>query len=137
MNTEIIDFYLEGNSRKKTCNKFNITDTKLKNILKENNIHIRNHSEQLILENIKRTKGINHFYFDELNNKNVYYLGFFGADATVRKNRNEIKIALSSMDKDFLEQLRKDINIEKKVKIRNTTNGFQCAELSFSSANIK
>ena len=52
MNTEIIDFYLEGNSRKKTCNKFNITDTKLKNILKENNIHIRNHSEQLILENI-------------------------------------------------------------------------------------
>ena len=34
MNTEIIDFYLEGNSRKKTCNKFNITDTKLKNILK-------------------------------------------------------------------------------------------------------
>lgn len=137
MNTEIIDFYLEGNSRKKTCNKFNITDTKLKNILKENNIHIRNHSEQLILENIKRTKGVNHFYFDELNNKNVYYLGFFGADATVRKNRNEIKIALSLIDKDFLEQLKKDIDIEKEIKIRNTTNGFQCAELSFSSAKIK
>ena len=41
MNTEIIDFYVRGNSRKKTCNKFNITDTKLKNILKENNVSTR------------------------------------------------------------------------------------------------
>lgn len=137
MNAEIIDFYSKGNSRKKTCDKFNITDKKLKDILKENNIYIRSHSEQLILENIRRTKGVNHFYFDELNDKNVYYLGFFGADATIRKNRNEIKIALSSTDKIFLEQLRKDIGIENEVKIRNTMNGFECVELSFSSANIK
>ena len=65
MNAEIIDFYIKGNSRKKTCNEFNISDQKLKNILKENNVYIRNHSEQLILENIKRTKGVNHFYFDK------------------------------------------------------------------------
>lgn len=137
MNTEIIDFYKDGNSRKKTCSKFNISDNKLKNILGENNIPIRTHSEQLILENIKRTKGVNHFYFDILNNENVYYLGFFCADATVRKNRNEIKIALSSLDKDFLEELRKHISIENLVKLRVSSKGFEYAELSFSSAKIK
>lgn len=137
MDTEIIDFYLKGNSRKKTCDKYKITDTKLKNILKENNIHIRTHSEQLILENIRRTKGINHFYFENLNNENCYYLGFWGADATVRKDRNEIKIALSSIDINFLEEMREKMKIESKIKIRQTTNGFECAELRFSSAKIK
>lgn len=137
MNTEIIDFYEAGNSRKKTCDKFKITDTKLKNILKDNNIKIRTHSEQLILENIKRTKGINHYYFDTLNNENTYYIGFFAADATVRKNRNEIKIGLSSIDKDFLEEIVCRMNMEKKVNLRTSSNGFECAELSFSSAKIK
>ena len=137
MNTEIIDFYLQGNSRKKTCEKYHITDTKLKELLNENEIHIRTHSEQLILENIKRTKGVNHYYFSELNKNNCYYLGFMAADATVRKNRNEIKICLSIKDKEYLENFRKDLNIENQVKIRETSNGFTCAGLTFSSAKIK
>lgn len=137
MNTKIIDFYEKGNSRKKTCNKFNITDKKLINILKENNIHIRNHGEQTIIENIKRANPINHFYFSELNYFNSYYLGFFGADATVRKNRNEIKIGLSSVDIKFLEELKDNLKSENNIHIRQTSNGFECADFCFSSAQIK
>lgn len=133
----IIDFYNLGNSQKKVCKEFKITSNELKNILKDNNIHIRTRQEQLILENIKRTKNVNHFYFNELNNTNCYYLGFLAADATVRKDRNEIKIGLSSVDKDFLEEFRKNLDIEKEVCLRTSTKGFECAELSFSSAKIK
>ena len=66
-----------------------------------NNIVIRSQKEQLVIENIKRTKQINHNYFEKLNNINCYYLGFLYADGTVRKNRNEIKICLASIDYDF------------------------------------
>lgn len=137
MNTKIVDFYKDGNSRKKTCEKFNIKDKELKELLIKNNIHIRSKKEQLIIENIKRTKNINHFYFDILNNKNVYYLGFLGADGTIRKNRNEIKIALSSIDKDFLTEFKNELQSDKEIKIRQTNNGFEYAEFTFSSLNIK
>ena len=134
---EILDFYKAGNSLSATSKHFNITVNDLKKKLTQNEIHIRSQKEQLVVENIKRTKGINHYYFDPLTQEAAYYLGFFAADCTVRKDRNEIKIGLSSVDKDFLEELRKNMSIEKKVHVYQTTNGFECAELSFSSLKIK
>lgn len=134
---DLIDFYMQGNSLNKTANIFNITPYKLKKIFQENNIVIRSQKEQLVIENIKRTKQINHNYFEELNNINCYYLGFLYADGTVRKNRNEIKICLSSIDYDFLQKFKEDLQIEKNVVIRNTSNGFEVCELSFSSLKIK
>ena len=134
---DLIDFYMQGNSLNKTSNTFNITPYKLKKIFQENNIVIRSQKEQLVIENIKRTKQINHNYFEKLNNINCYYLGFLYADGTVRKNRKEIKICLSSIDYDFLQKFKEDLQIEKNVVIRNTSNGFEVCELSFSSLKIK
>lgn len=132
-----IDFYNEGNSIKKTCKEFHSTPNTLKKLFKENGIKIRSQQEQLILENIKRTKQINHYFFTVLDEVNTYYLGFFAADATVRKDRNEIKIGLSSVDKDFLSELKARLDTEKEIKTYITNNGFECCELSFSSAQIK
>lgn len=134
---QAIDFYNEGNSIANTCRKFHSTPNTLKKLFKEKNIYIRNQKEQLILENIKRTKQIDHYFFNVLNEINTYYLGFFAADATIRKNRNEIKIGLSSVDKDFLIELKEHLKLDREIKTYITNNGFECCELIFSSLAIK
>lgn len=136
-NQKIIEFYLEGNSIAATSRKFNLTSYKVKKILKENNVSIRTRHEQAILENMKRGKAINHNYFDILTFENAYYLGFLAADGTVRPNRNEIKVGLSSIDKDFLVQFKSSLKSEREIKDYITNNGFQVSELIFSSQKIK
>lgn len=137
MLSQAIDFYNEGNSMAKTAKEFYSSPNTLKKLFKEQGIKIRGQKEQLILENIKRTKQIDHYFFNTLNQINSYYLGFFAADATVRKERNEIKIGLSSIDKDFLIELKEYLKSEKEIKTYITNNGFECCEFCFSSAQIK
>lgn len=134
---QAIDFYNEGNSMAKTAREFHSSSNTLKKLFKEQGVKIRGKKEQLILENIKRTKKIDHYFFSTLNQINSYYLGFFAADATVRKDRNEIKISLSNIDKNFLIELKEYLKSEKKVKTYITNNGFECCEFCFSSAQIK
>ena len=136
-NHEIIKFYLEGNSIAATGRKFNLTPYKTKKTLIENNIQIRTRHEQTILENMKRGKAINHNYFDVLTLENVYYLGFLAADGTVRPHRNEIKVGLSSIDKDFLIEFKNNLKSEREIKDYITANGFEVSELLFSSQKIK
>ena len=136
-NHEIIKFYLEGNSIAATGRKFNLTPYKTKKLLIENNIQIRTRHEQAILENMQRGKAINHNYFDVLTLENVYYLGFLAADGTVRPHRNEIKVGLSSIDKDFLIEFKTNLKSEREIKDYTTANGFKVSELLFSSQKIK
>lgn len=141
MNTELlfaaIDFYNEGNSLAATAKKFHSTPNTLKKLFAPYNVYIRSQGEQCIIENIRRTKKINHFYFSELDNEKSYYLGFIAADGTVRKERNEIKICLSSIDKDFLENMKNKMESEQKIKTYTTNNGFECCVFTFSSRQIK
>lgn len=139
MNTteKIIELYQKGASMASLSRKYKLSQYRIKKILKENGIQIRSRVEQLVLENIKRAKKINHYYFDELTQENVYYLGFIAADGTVRKNNNEIKIALSKIDYDFLKQFKEKIQTDCKIGEYTTSNGFECVSLAFSSVNIK
>lgn len=140
MNTtinELIEYYKQGNSINATAQKFNLTSYIIKKRLKEAGIKLRTQKEQLIIENIRRAKPINHNYFKELNLENVYYLGFLGADGCVRPNSNEIKIGLSSIDEDFLIEFKEKIQTECKIGHYTTSNGFNCVSLCFASAAIK
>ena len=134
---QAIEFYEQGNSMNKTAKTYHSTPQTLKKLFISNGVKIRNQKEQLILENMKRTKAINHNYFDKLTNENSYYLGFLGADGTVRKNRNEIKIGLSSVDLNFLEEFKEKLELERDIHNYQTNNGFNVSELLFSSAKIK
>jgi len=136
-NQEIIKLYQSGESLAACARACDSTAYKIKKILIENNIKIRSRHDQAVLENMKRGKLINHHYFDILNNENSYYLGFIAANGTVRKQRNAIKIGLSSVDKDFLEEMRQKLQSERKIKDYQTTNGFPISELTFSSLQIK
>lgn len=132
-----IDFYEQGNSMAVTARQFHSTPNTLKKLFQARGVHIRDQRESLILENKKRAKPINHNYFSTLTQENAYYLGFLAADGTVRKDRNEIKVGLSSVDKDFLVEFKDKLQAERDIHVYSTNNGFECAELVFTSAQIK
>lgn len=136
-NQEIIRLYKEGKSLNTLSLKSGLSTYKIKKILTENNIHIRTRSEQTVFTNMERGKKINHNYFDTLNNENCYYLGFLAADGCVRPNRNEIKIGLSSIDREWLEEFREKLQSERTIKDYITSKGFAVSELLFSSLKIK
>lgn len=136
-NQEIIQLYEEGKSLNTLSLKSGLSTYKIKKILTENNIHIRTRSEQTVFTNMERGKKINHNYFDILNNENCYYLGFLAADGCVRPNRNEIKIGLSSIDREWLEEFREKLQSERTIKDYITSKGFAVSELLFSSLKIK
>lgn len=75
-------------------------------------------------------------YFDEQNPRMAYILGFLAADGTVRKDSNEIKLGLSSVDEDFLKELQKEVG-GRPVKTYETQKGFLVSSWAFTSAHIK
>lgn len=136
---KIIDYYCNFQyGQQKTAKLCGVTITQVRKTLLENHIKIRNFSEAAALSNQNRRKyNVNDYYFDKENSNTAYYLGFLAADGTVSKDGNQVKIGLSSVDKDFLEQMRKNLSIEKEIFTYETSNGFEVSELRFTSARIK
>ncbi|MEG0775628.1 LAGLIDADG family homing endonuclease [Clostridium sp.] len=138
MNNQIIsNYYSEGNSLKHTANKFNISIYKVKQALRETETRVRTRQEQTVLINMSRSKSVDQNFFDVINSKSAYYLGFLAADGTVSSSRNSIKIGLSSVDREWLEKYRRDLVIEREVLDYQTQQGFNVSEVCFSSAKIK
>ncbi len=140
MNTNeqsLVEYYVDGNSLKACEREFGISTYKIKKLLHSSNIKIRNRSEQLIIENIRRTKGVNHNYFNTLDIENSYLLGFLAGDGYIHPTRNLIKIGLSAIDEDFIYTIKEKLNIEREPTAYQTNKGFDVIELSFSSVVIK
>ena len=136
-NQEIIKAYEDGASLASLSRQTGLSTYKIKKILQNNSIKIRTRFEQTIFTNMSRGKQINHNYFDELNNEKVYYLGFLVEDGCVRTNRNEIKIGLSAIDREWLEEFKLKLNSEREIEDYITGKGFAVSELKFSSLKIK
>ncbi len=136
-NQEIIKAYEDGASLASLSRKTGLSTYKIKKILQNNSIKIRTRFEQTVFTNMQRGKKINHNYFDVLNNEKAYYLGFLAADGCVRPNRNEIKIGLSSIDREWLEEFKLKLDSEREIEDYITNKGFAVSELKFSSLKIK
>lgn len=136
-NQEIIKAYEDGASLASLSRQTGLSTYKIKKILQNNSVKIRTRFEQTIFTNMSRGKQINHNYFNKLNNEKVYYLGFLAADGCVRPNRNEIKIGLSAIDREWLEEFKLKLNSERKIEDYITSKGFAVSELKFSSLKIK
>lgn len=135
---ELIKLYNEGNSLTYLSKYYNITTSKIKNILQINNIRIRNRREQTVITNQKRQKNVNHSYFSKIDSySKAWLLGFLMADGTVRKDTNEIKIGLGLRDKEILERIKEELCLDKQIKEYETNNGFQVVELCWSSKQHK
>lgn len=135
--TVILDKYQAGTSLAKLSKELGISTYRLRKILVENNIHIRSKEEQnKYSPQNQRKYYINDNYFSELNNDNCYLLGFLAADGSIQKD-GSIKIGLSSVDKDFLEMIKKSLESNYPIREYQTKDGFNISEFVFRSEKIK
>lgn len=117
--------------------EFNLGMAATKTILKDNGVKIRTQQESAVLSNKNRAKKINHDYFKTESSNMAYVLGLLASDGTVRKNINEIKLTLNEEDSEILEQIKKELNFEGKIRHYEDSKGFKNATIAFTSAEIK
>lgn len=108
-----------------------------KKVLKKYNIPIRTHSEAAIISNKKRTYKKNENYFSNETSNMAWLLGFLASDGSIRKDRNEIKIGLSIKDKEILEKIKNELQLENNIKEYTTSEGYECCRLSWTSEQHK
>ena len=135
MNIQIlINEYNLGASMAQLSRKYNITTYKVKKILEENNIHIRNRAEQNKISNAQRASSVNNDYFSNIKTVNqAWLLGFLAADGWVEEDRNRINLELSAIDKEILEKIKEEVEIENGILERETNKGFSIVRLSWTS----
>lgn len=139
---DIIDKIIDNYVNKKyglikSGKEFSLTANKVKKILKENNIHIRNHYEANVIANKARAYDKNENYFSKENHNMAWILGFIAADGSIRKDSNSIKITLSRIDKEILEKIRKEIEITNPIKDYTTNKGFEISEFVWTCEQHK
>lgn len=135
---EIIELYKKGKSLASLSRLSNLSTYKVRQLLVNNNIKIRTQAQQNVFSNQERTKSVDEKYFNIIDTPNkAWMLGFLAADGSVSKDRNRIKIGLSTIDKEILEKIRQEMKIERAILDMETNNGYQVSELSWSSANQK
>lgn len=117
--------------------EFNLGTAATKTILKDNGVKIRTQQESAALSNKNRAKKINHDYFKTESSNMAYILGLLASDGTVRKNINEIKLTLNEEDSEILEQIKKELSFEGKIRHYEDSKGFKNATIAFTSAEIK
>ena len=134
----IYDYTVNRYGLIKTGKQNGVGDRIVRRILLESKIHIRSQSEAAIIANIQRRQfNLNDNYFSSENERMAYLLGFLASDGTIDKKNNRIKIGLSSVDKDFLIMIKKELGYEGDILDYQTSNGFNVSELTFTSQQIK
>ena len=134
----IYDYTINKHGLIKTGKNNGVGERIVRRVLLENKIHIRSQSEAAIIANIQRRQfNLNDNYFSSENERMAYLLGFLASDGTIDKKNNRIKIGLSSVDKDFLIMIKKELGYEGDILDYQTSNGFNVSELTFTSQQIK
>ena len=143
LSREEIDVIIDAYCNKKyglvkTGKLVGVNERIVRKVLIQNNIHIRSLAEANAANSINvRKYSVNDDYFDNESHNMAYILGFLSADGTVSRNGNRIKIGLSSVDRNFLELIKEELGVEKKIFDYETNNGYLVSELSFNSQKIK
>lgn len=86
---------------------------------------------------MNRSKSVNNTYFDTVNINQAWLMGFIAADGTISKDKNLIKIGLSSQDREILEKIKAELKIAREIHDSCTNNGYAVSELAWSSKNHK
>ena len=134
----VIKEYIEnGKGQKAVMALANINLNQLKVILNKNGYKLRNHHEAIIAANKNRNLLENHNYFSNETSNMAWLLGFLAADGCIEKDRNVIKLSLSTIDKEILEKIKKEIGLKSEVKDYITQAGYQVSKLQWSSEQHK
>lgn len=119
----------------KACGSTNVA--KVKEVLKKYNIPIRDFAHAATISNQNRAYKKNENYFDEPNPNMAWLLGFLASDGSISSSDNHIKLGLSKKDREILERIRQEVQIENEINEYTTTSGFEVVELRWSSKKHK
>lgn len=134
----ILTNYLDNKRGQLYCSKVaHTTVYMVKKFLREEHINIRNFSEAATVSNQNRAKSVNHDYFSNPSSNMAWMLGFLAADGCVSKSRNQIVINLSRTDRNILEIIKEEIQIENNICDYENKDGFLCSSLSWTSQKQK
>ena len=135
---KIITNYLNGMGLIASGKEFGVGYYKVRKILAENNIHIRDKHEGIQVRNIAERKyHFNENYFKNMNSNVAYIVGFLAADGTIASNSNCVKLTLAQKDAELLEKIKKELEFDGPVKYTTTSKGFDIATLEINSAVYK
>ena len=136
-NKIVIEYTERGKSINQIAKEYNLSWSKVKQILVYNNIPIIRKRNQF--QNTENTVDENIFSIIDTKDK-AYWLGFLYADGTIRTNRNEISLELQEKDFSSVQAFHKFCNnsniIRKHVVYRNNKQYTSYCS-SFSSAKVK
>lgn len=104
----------------------------LNQILKDNGIKKRTYAEAAIESNQNRALHKNKEYFSIQSCNMAWIIGFLAADGNVCKRGNEISIGLSSVDREILERIKTEIEIENPIHDFTSRAGFDYSELAWT-----
>lgn len=104
----------------------------LNQILKDNGIKKRTYAEAAVESNQNRALYKNKEYFSIQSPNMAWIVGFLAADGYVSKKRNEISIELSLVDREILERIQKEIEIENPIHDFTSRQGFDYSELTWT-----
>lgn len=135
----ILDLYVNKGKGQMYCAKVvgSTNVNKVKEVLKKRGIHIRNYSEVAVKSNINRAKNKNKNYFNEQSHNMAWILGFLASDGSISSSNNGIKLGLAKKDREILEKIKQEIEIENDINEYITTDGFEVAELRWTCAEHK
>lgn len=134
----ILKEYIElGHGQNTTMKAAKVSLEELKTCLEKNGYHLRNRHEAIMAANKGRNLLKNQDYFSHQSENMAWLLGFLAADGSIEKNRNVIKLSLSSIDKEILEKIREEIQLESPVKDYITSGGYFVSKIQWSSEKHK
>ena len=132
----IFSIYSQGGTTQDCMKAIHCGEQTLQRLLKELNIY-KNHQDIMkTLPQNQRKYQVNEKFFLKQSSNMAYLLGFIAADGSIAKNRNEISIGLSSIDRSHLEQFKKTIG-GRKIDDYITSNGYETSKWTFTSQRVK
>ena len=93
---------------------YNLSQDVVKRILKQNGVYIRSYAES---KQVQRKYFVNDDYFKTQTHNMAYILGLLAADGSISKNENGIFINLRDYDKQILEDINKEVDSTRPIKI--------------------
>ena len=140
---KIIKMYNEGYGLNHIVKELNLpfSSDKVKSILKDNDIYIRNLKESVENKKYKdsRKYSINDDYSFETHN-GAWLLGFIAADGYLpitNGAKNRVVISVADKDKNILELIKKELEYTGPIYNYISSNGFPFSSLSFTSKKIR
>lgn len=120
-----------------TSKLVNSSPETVKRFLKSKGIHIRSQGEAAVISNKNRAMKKDTNYFKRQCSNMAWLLGFLASDGTVRKNSNEIKIGLAIKDKEILEKIKEELQLQIEVKDYVTNTGYDACTLQWTCEEHK